>query len=188
MQLPEATDASSEAYKAGYKTIADISRARIQKVIQNFRKSRTEKLPLEGSERQHLGFKAYKLAPSNFNIWRADVEGEEALIRQLELHTQAEKEASLPEAMLYELLLKSGLPLTTPVEALPVAGSSATLYKVANGALALCFDTHNSGITDAILALHPQKAVLLNSSFAKDEDLTNFKLQLKDAGIDLTIV
>ena len=33
VQLPELTDSESEAYKAGYKTIADISKERIRRVI-----------------------------------------------------------------------------------------------------------------------------------------------------------
>ena len=55
VQLPEQTDEFSEAYKAGYKKISDITIARNQKVV--------EKLQAEGVE---TGFKVFKLAMSNF--------------------------------------------------------------------------------------------------------------------------
>jgi adenine-specific DNA-methyltransferase len=55
VQIPEQTDEASEAYKAGYKKISDITIARNQKVA--------AKLQAEGSE---TGFKVFKLAMSNF--------------------------------------------------------------------------------------------------------------------------
>ena len=55
VQIPEQTDEASEAYKAGYKKISDITIARNQKVV--------EKLQAEGVE---TGFKVFKLAMSNF--------------------------------------------------------------------------------------------------------------------------
>lgn len=42
VQLPELCDEQSEAYKAGYRTIADISKERIRRVIQRIEQRRTE--------------------------------------------------------------------------------------------------------------------------------------------------
>lgn len=55
VQLPEQTDEKSEAYKAGYKKISDITIARNKKVV--------EKLQAEGHS---TGFKVFKLTPSHF--------------------------------------------------------------------------------------------------------------------------
>ncbi len=50
VQLPELCDENSEAYKAGYKTIADISKERVRRVITNIDK-----------EKDKLGYEAYGL-------------------------------------------------------------------------------------------------------------------------------
>ena len=42
VQLPEKCDENSEAYKAGYKTIADIAKERIRRVIQKIEKEKKE--------------------------------------------------------------------------------------------------------------------------------------------------
>jgi len=73
VQLPEKTDENSEAFKAGYKTIADIGKERIRRVIARLKKEREEALPL--AEKPDLGFKVFKLRPSNFRMWRGDVSG-----------------------------------------------------------------------------------------------------------------
>ena len=84
VQLPETIDENSEAYKAGYKTIADISQARIKKVIENIKQKRNGKFTFETAP--NLGFRKYTLAHSNFKIWRGDViANEEDLIRQMKL-------------------------------------------------------------------------------------------------------
>lgn len=56
VQLPEATEQNSEAYKNGYKKISDITKERIKKVI--------EKLNYKD------GFKSYKLDNSNFQVFK----------------------------------------------------------------------------------------------------------------------
>jgi adenine-specific DNA-methyltransferase len=56
IQLPEATDTNSEAYKSGYKKISEITKARIKKAI--------EKLDYKD------GFKSYKLDNSNFQVFK----------------------------------------------------------------------------------------------------------------------
>jgi adenine-specific DNA-methyltransferase len=57
VQLPEATEVGSEAYKSGYKTIADIAIERIRRVIKGY-----------GENPQLIddGFKVFKLSESNY--------------------------------------------------------------------------------------------------------------------------
>ena len=98
VQLPEPLEETSEAYRAGYRTIADICKARIQKVVEKLQSARSKELPLE--TKQPLGFNSFRLAPSNFKAWRGDVEGEE-LLKQLEIFRQSEKDGSREENMLY---------------------------------------------------------------------------------------
>ncbi len=184
VQLPEPLEETSEAYKAGYRTIADVCKARIRKVIEKLQAARAGQLPLEA--KQPLGFTSFKLAPSNFKAWRGDVEGEE-LLKQLEIFRQSEKAGSAEENMLYELLLKSGLLLTAKIEAVKVGKQN--VYLVEEGKLLVFFAAFNKTLKEFVREKSPKQVVCLDSAFkGKDEDLSNFKLELKEAGIELTII
>jgi adenine-specific DNA-methyltransferase len=185
VQIPELLEEKSQAYKAGYRTIADICKARIQKVIAKLQTARAAELALNGNQ-QPLGFQAFRLAPSNFKQWRGDVTSED-ILKQLELHIHSEKENSEVEKMLYELLLKAGYPLTAKVELAEIDGQA--VYTVEDGKLLVFFDDYTSAINTYVHQQKPQRVVCLDRVFkGNDEALTNFKLQLKEAGIDLTII
>jgi len=69
VQLPELTDEKSEAYKAGYKKISDITIERCKKVIEKIEKEEQNKKPQLIEEEKKpfkTGFKVYRLAKSNF--------------------------------------------------------------------------------------------------------------------------
>lgn len=68
-QIPELTDEKSEAYKAGYKKISDITIERNKRVIQKIEKEESEKqreLSDQDKKPFKTGFRVYKLAKSNF--------------------------------------------------------------------------------------------------------------------------
>ncbi len=68
VQLPESTDEDSEAYKAGYKKISDISRERIRRAGDKIGKG-------------DVGFKSYRLSQSNHRQWQPITEeGDTALL------------------------------------------------------------------------------------------------------------
>ncbi|MBI1924477.1 site-specific DNA-methyltransferase [Candidatus Poribacteria bacterium] len=185
VQMPEPLEEGSEAYKAGYRTIADICKARIQKVIAQLQTARAGKLPLETNP-QPLGFQAFRLAPSNFKAWRGDVTGED-ILKQLELHIHSEKQGSEGEKMLYELLLKAGYPLTAKVESAEIDGQA--VYTVEDGKILVFFDDYTPAINAYVHQQKPQRVVCLDRVFkGNDEALTNFKLKLKEAGIELKII
>ena len=88
--------------------------------------------------------------------------------------------------MLVELLLKSGLPLTAQVET--IKAGKQEIYLV-EGKLFMFFGGYNKGVKELIHEKKPQRVVCLDSAFkGKDEDISNFKLELKEAEIELTIV
>lgn len=62
IQMPEPTDKNSEAYKSGYKTISEITKARISKVITKISKENSGKLQKKNSGT--IGFKSFKLVGS----------------------------------------------------------------------------------------------------------------------------
>ena len=117
VQLPEKCDEKSEAYKTGYKTIAGIGKERIRRVIKKIKKDQEGKLDLDGNvKKQDLGFKVFKLQKSNFKIWRQNIKTEEELEKQLQIHIDPLDENAKTENILYELLLKSGVPLIAKIE------------------------------------------------------------------------
>jgi len=185
VQMPEVLDENSEAYKASYRTIADICRARIRKVIEQMQSARTSQPKLEANP-QSLGFQAFRLAPSNFKQWRGDVEGED-ILKQLEIFRNSEKESSESDKMLYELLLKSGFPLTTQVETAQVSGQ--LIHVIDGGKLLAFFDGYDPAIKEYIHQRKPQRVVCLDRVFKGDDQaITNLKLELKEAEIELTII
>jgi adenine-specific DNA-methyltransferase len=165
VQLPEPTGRSD------YPTIAEITKERVRRVIHKLNTADVGKLDLGDVGGQDRGFRVFKLAESNFMPWNANVPHEaSALARQLELqidHIRPEREA---EDLLYELLLKSGFALTTPVEVLTLAGQP--VYSVADGALYLCLvRTITLDLIRAIAERQPVRVLCLDEGFAGHDQL-----------------
>lgn len=128
VQLPETTDDSSEAYKAGYKKISDITIERNKRIIERIIEERKAKQPdlFEKEENENqlngLGFKVFKLKKSNFprveyapDPEKTDEENVEALKRYIR-----DKEAQLITAfnrdeLITEVLIKNGFKLNYTV-------------------------------------------------------------------------
>lgn len=178
IQLPEQLDKDSDASKAGYKTIADIGKERIRRVIKKIEKERTEKPDMFNNGKQDLGFKVFKLSPSNFKIWRGNEITEENLVQQLDAFTNPVREESKNDNMLFELMLKAGYLLTDNVE------TKLNYYSVNDGELIIALAELNQKIIDSIIAAQPKKVITLDNLFTGNDQLkTNTVLQMKDAGI-----
>ncbi len=144
VQIPEATDEKSEAYKAGFKKISDITIERVTRVIQGY-----------GDNPQPIdaGFKVFTLQKSAFPRadFAPDPEASEADQLTALKAFIADKEASLfstldPQAVRDEVLLKCGFQLD--VQLTPIAEVMANqLYRArdsqspARDAI-VCFDSH----------------------------------------------
>ncbi len=144
VQLPEQCDEKSEAYKAGYKTIADIAKERIRRAGKKIQEEIKQKIKskekeiqelesqldidgkkekinnlkteIEKLKNQDLGFKVLKLSESNFKQWQ-QITGNDAkaLEEQMELFVDPVSENATIENMVYELLLKSGKDLNSKI-------------------------------------------------------------------------
>ncbi|MBT4663149.1 MAG: hypothetical protein HOC18_14760 [Candidatus Marinimicrobia bacterium] len=184
VQMPEKCDEKSEAFKAGYKTIADIGKERIRRVIKKIKKEQEGELDLDGTNgKQDLGFKVFKLQDSNFKIWRTDIKTEAELTEQIELHIEPLAENANIENVLYELLLKSGVPLTAKIE------EKDGYYLVDDNEIAIILETVNTDIIKSVIAKNPRKVITLDHLFNKNDQLkTNTALQMKDAGIEFKVV
>ena len=193
VQMPEKCDEDSEAYKAGYKTIAEIGKERIRRVIKQIKEviaSETKQSHLFKKEKNNLdlGFKVFKLQPSNFKIWRSDaISNEEELDKQLDAFKNPVKPKSEKENMLYELLLKTGYDLNTKIEEKKFGGCS--VYSIASGEVIIALSKIDEKAVSEILKLNPQKFICLDSLFEGDDQLkTNTALQMKDAGIEFKTI
>jgi len=191
VQLPEACDEKGAAFKAGFSTIADIARERIRRVIQKIH----DEADLASPAPDNLGFKSFVLAPSNFKQWRGDdIETAEQLAEQLELFVQSEKDGADVGDILYELLLKAGFPLTTPLERLSIptlehGNENAPVWRVNNGELLFVLETFNLAMIAPLLTLAPKEILCLDSVFQGSDELkTNLDLQCRDARIRFTCV
>jgi len=184
VQLPEKTDEKSEAYKAGYETIAEIGKERIRRVIKKIKEEQESKLDFDGNaEKQDLGFKVFKLQDSNFKIWRTQIETEEQLVDQLQQQLEPLDENAKTENVLYELLLKSGIPLTAKIE------QKKDFYLVNDNEIALILEKVDNKIIKTVIDTKPQKVITLDRLFKNNDQLkTNTALQMKDAGIKFKAV
>ncbi|TRY37138.1 site-specific DNA-methyltransferase [Geobacillus sp. LEMMJ02] len=176
VQLPEKTDENSEAYKAGYKNICEIGKERIrragEKIVQE-----TGKTDLD------IGFKVFKLDSSNVKTWDPDFDNLEQTLFDLQDNI---KEDRTKEDLLYEILLKIGLPLTIPIEEIDYNGK--TIYNVAYGSVLVCLeDDIDLDIVQEMLKYQsehmPPKVIFKESGFISDAVKTNAIQTLKKHGI-----
>lgn len=164
VQLPEQTDAKSEAYKAGYKTICNIGEERIRRA--------GKKIKEETGADIDYGFRCFRVDSSNMK----DVYYKPSDVKQgeLDLFTDNIKEDRTPEDLLIQVMLDLGVLLSSKVEEEEIAGKK--VFSVADGYLMACFDRDvTDDVVTAIARKHPFYAVFRDSSFSSDSVAANFE-------------
>lgn len=170
VQLPEPCDEKKEAFKAGYKTVADIGKERIRRTAKKIEAEQNDQLDRSGNSKLDLGFKVFKLAPSNFKAWQGDAETLEELEQQLFSHINHIGSSSTPEDVLYELLLKSGFPLTTKVRKIQMAGKE--VFSIEEDSMLICLDKSLNGeVIDAMAEIKPRQVICLDEGFQGNDQL-----------------
>jgi len=172
VQLPEPTN------RQDYPTIADITKERVRRVIKKLNDEDAGKLDLDGTKKQDRGFSVFKLAESNFKPWNAGLPYDaKALETQLELHIDHIRAGRHADDLLYEILLKSGFPLTTSVETLELTGK--TVHSIAGGALFICLDRQLTlDLIRAMAERKPERVVCLDEGFAGNDQLKANAVQI----------
>jgi adenine-specific DNA-methyltransferase len=190
IQLPELCEEDSEAFKAGYKNIAEIAKERIRRA--------GKKIEKENKEKVDTGFKSFKLDKSNFKIWKGKIKNKEDLIGQMEMFIDNVKENSTEENILHELILKSGLELDvdikekefkTPASAKASAGKEK-YYSLAEGRLLVYLgDNISIEMGEYLQSQKPEKIICMERAFQNDDNLkTNILLQAEQEGIDFKVI
>ncbi|MEI6410770.1 MAG: site-specific DNA-methyltransferase [Bacteroidota bacterium] len=129
VQIPEATDEKSEAFKAGYKKISDITIERNKRVVEKIIEEKKNQQPdlfsngHKDDALKGLGFKVFKLVKSNFPRVEFAPDPEKSDEENIELLKKyiKDKEAQLLTAfnrdeLLTEILLKNGFSLNYKTE------------------------------------------------------------------------
>jgi adenine-specific DNA-methyltransferase len=180
VQLPEPTG------RDDFPTIAEITKERVRRVIRRIEKERAGQLELSsGAPSVDLGFKVFKLAASNFSVWDPALAPTQPdqLAAQWQLTADNVRADAQEQALLYELMLKCGLPLSSPVETADAAGSIA--YRLDEGRLVICLAREvTQEALRAMIALQPQSLLCLDIGFKGNDALkVNAQLECQSHGI-----
>jgi adenine-specific DNA-methyltransferase len=186
VQLPEPLPVAESRLR----TLADIGKTRIHSAITTYSGGGNGQLPLEDLSGQDLGVKVFKLTSSNFETWNADETPKDAagLAEQLELYADHLVPGRSQLDVLFELLLKAGLPLTARIEEREAA--ERRVFAVADGLLLICLeDPISQEALRAMMALQPQQVLCLDHAFRENDQLkTNVALEMKSHGIEFHTV
>ena len=166
VQLPEATDEKSEAYKAGYKNICEIGKERIRRAGKKIKED--SPLTTQGLD---IGFRVLKCDTSNMkDVYYRPDEVEQTLFDN---YADNIKNDRTPEDLLFQVMLDLGILLSSKIEETTIAGCE--VFNVADGFLYACFDSNVSDeVMTAIAKEQPYYAVFRDSGMASDSVLTNF--------------
>ena len=166
-QVPETTEETGIAYKAGYKNICEIGKERIRRAGRKIKEEAGLTAPVE----LDIGFRCLRLSDSNMeNVYYKPEE-----IKQENLPTLVDnvKPDRTPEDLLFQVMLDLGVLLSSSIEVKEIAGKR--VFNVADGFLLACFDRDVTDETVKTIAqMKPCYAVFRDSSMANDSVATNF--------------
>ena len=181
-QIPEATDEKSEAYKADYKTIAEIGKERIRRAGE---KIKTDNADKEGIDNLDTGFRVLKVDSSNMK----DVYFSPDNTSQDDMFDMASniKDDRSDEDLLFMVLLDWGIDLSVKIERREVLGKA--VYFADDDYLAACFsDNIDENFVKAVVAEQPLKVVLRDSGFASSSVKINVEQIFKQADIEVKVI
>lgn len=167
VQIPEETDAKSNARKAGFRTICEIGKERIRRAGKKIK----EDSPLTTQELD-TGFRVFKCDSSNMkDVYYNPAEYEPSLFTSLEDNI---KEDRTSEDLLFQVMLDLGVLLSSKIEETTIAGKK--VFNVEDNYLIACFDDNvtEEAITE-IAKQKPYYFVMRDSSMANDSVATNFE-------------
>ncbi|NPU90998.1 MAG: site-specific DNA-methyltransferase [Gammaproteobacteria bacterium] len=166
VQLPETSDDNSEAFKAGYTTIAEIGKERIRRAGKKIKEENAGK---PGIDQLDIGFRVLKIDTSNMKdvYYTPDNFQQDDLLEQV----SNIREDRTPEDLLFQVLLDWGVDLALPISRETIAGK--TVFFVDGGdkhmALAACFDHGiDEDFVKQLATRQPLRVVFRDDGFATD--------------------
>ena len=136
----------------------------------------------EQADKLDIGFKVFKLDESNIKQWNSDELNKENANQYFQMHINPIVEGRTTDDLLYEIILKEGLLLSTSIEEIEIEGKKA--YSVNNDSKVIFIeDEITLDIVRKIGEMKPDSVVFKDSGF-KDENIKINALQeLKKYGI-----
>jgi adenine-specific DNA-methyltransferase len=180
VQLPEATKAESQAYREGFKTIADVAKERIRRVIKGYGDNPT---PLDD------GFKIFKLGKSNYIENNFDFDpkkSEEENATAFNIYLAKAKQNSLFDetmdiSVVYENIIKEGLSLNSKISQFKLGKTD--MYKINDGERELLISLDKKLDTGAVKELtsadYKNKTFICLDSALDDTAKANLGLHLE---------
>ena len=183
VQLPELTDEKSEAYKAGYRTIADIARERIRRAGAKISTDQADKLASRDTPLD-LGFRAYRVDDSNFKQWNELVSDPEEIRQQALANLDPLEEGATDDDLLTELLLKRGISPLAQID------QYDNFCFIPSEKLVICLaHSMTEELFTTILAAKPSSIILLDRAFGDDVNLkVNLLLQAERQSVEVEVV
>jgi adenine-specific DNA-methyltransferase len=179
IQLPEPTESKSEAYRNGYRTVADIAKERIRRAGEKIKLDYADSIK-ERTNSLDIGFKVFKLADSNFTKWHTESETDKDSLQQHLLDIrESSNDAASEDDLLTEVLLKQGISLTTAHAHSEVDGLS--IWTVGDNLIVAYLNEHTKPTLDqlrAVAAKEPAKFIILEDAFKGDDELKTNLVQI----------
>ena len=168
VQLPEATDEKSEAYKAGYKNICEIGKERIRRAGKKIK----DESPLTTQDLD-TGFRVLKLDTSNMqDVYYTPAEFNEQKL--FDDNIKPDRLGNDGKDLLFQTMIELGIELSAKIEKRSIAGKA--VWSVSDGYLMACFDEEvNETTITEIARQHPYYFVMRDSSLANDQVADNFE-------------
>ncbi len=171
VQLPETTDEKSEAFKAGYKNIAEIGKERIRRAGEKIKQEIEEynsnlKLGEEPKKVQDIGFKVFKVDDTNIKWYDMENFNEESQYSFDDPDSLDFVLGSNDIDIVYEIMLRQNdVPLSERLEVLTDIGSRTYLY---GSTYLICLETEiTEEMMEKLASLDPLpiKFVFRDSAF-----------------------
>ena len=160
VQIPDSCPEDSDARKAGFSVISDISKERIRRAGAKIKAENATTAP-----NLDIGFRVLKIDTSNMK----DVYYAPDAVKQdeLGLHTDNIKEERTPEDLLFQVLVDWGVDLALPITQETIAKKK--VFFVDGNALAACFDPNiTEELVKELAKKKPLRAVFRDSSYGSD--------------------
>lgn len=184
VQLPEPIPQDAPAYKAGYRTISDIGKERIRRVISKLKSQQSGKLDFgNAGKTADLGFKVLSLAKSNYKIWASPENNDPlAYATQMAMYTDPLIPGWKPENVVWEVAIKEGYGLNT--EIIHMTGiSDNSIYHVADRdkgqSFRICLDEVIKPASIRSLSLGRNDLFICRDKAMSDELVANLALQCR---------
>lgn len=188
IQLPEPATVADERT-----TLAELARRRIAKAGEALAGTRKNQLSIGSEEEADLGFRAFRLADTNFSKWRvtSDVEANALEQHLLDLRDSSSADDATPDDLLTEILLKQGYSLTEKIAPVELDGLELRAVYDSDGDFGVLayLDEHTKPSLEQlrnVVGAGPARMIILEDAFQGDDELKTNLVQLaKSKSVEL---